>query len=105
MAAWAKDDDINQLGLANVFEMRFDGQLWPDEYRFDSRRGRWMEWKGGKWAGHWQPAATIMGSVGGLIHRLCIDKPSLASKWLKVGVFKDVLALAKEYMTIDTWDA
>ena len=107
MTAWADmdDADINQLSLANIFEMRFDGQLWLDEYRFDSRRGRWMEWKGGKWAGRWQEAATIMGSLGGLIHRLCINKPSLATKWLKVGVFKDVLALAKEYMTIDTWDA
>ena len=42
---------------------------------------------------------------GGLIERLCGDKPSLASKWLKVSVFKDVLALAKEDMTVDTWDA
>ena len=103
---WADmDDDINQLSLANIFEMRFDGQLWPDEYRFDSRRGRWMEWKGGKWAGRWQETGTIMGSLGGLIYRLCRGKPSMASKWLKVAVFKDVLALAKEDMTVDTWDA
>ena len=103
--AWADDDDINQRRLASVFEMRFDGQLWPDEYRFDPRRGRWMEWEGGRWQGHWTPARTIMGSVGGLIERLCGDKPSLASKWLKVAVFKDVLTLAKEDMTVDTWDA
>ena len=48
IAAWAEDDDINQRRLALVFELRFDGQLWPDEYRFDPRRGRWMEFKGGK---------------------------------------------------------
>ena len=46
-----------------------------------------------------------MGSVGGLIELLCGDNPSLASKWLKVAVFKDVLTLAKEDMTVDTWDA
>ena len=102
--AWA-ESDINQLGLANVFEMRFDGQLWPDEYRFDAHRGHWMEWKGGRRAGHWQQAGTIMASVGGLIERMCGERPSLASKWLKVGVFKDVLALAKEDMTIGQWDA
>ena len=50
--------------LALVFELRFDGQLWPDEYRFDPNRGRWMEWKGGKWAGHWQPAADDHGQRG-----------------------------------------
>ena len=43
--------------------------------------------------------------MGGLIERLCGDKPSLASKWLKVAVYKDVLALAKEHMTVDRWDA
>ena len=42
IAAWA-EDDINQRGLASAFELRFDGQLWPDEYRFDPHRGRWME--------------------------------------------------------------
>ena len=45
--AWG-ESDINQRGLASAFEMRFDGQLWPDEYRFDAQRGRWMEWKGGR---------------------------------------------------------
>ena len=100
LAEWAKLD-INQRGLASVFEMRFDGQLWPDEYRFDPRRGRWMEFK----AGHWTPARTILDGVGGLIDRLCGDKPSVASKWLKVAVYKDVLALAKEHMTIDQWDS
>ena len=43
--------------------------------------------------------------MGGLIDRLCGDKPSLASKWLKVAVYKDVLSLAKEHMTVDQWDA
>ena len=43
--------------------------------------------------------------MGGLIERLCGDNPSLASRWLKVAVFKDVLALAKEDMTVDTWDS
>ena len=105
IAAWAEDDEINQQRLARVFERRFDGQLWPDEYRFDPHRGHWMEWKGSKWYGRWQPAATIMNDVGALIERLCEDKPSLASKWLKVNVYKDVLTLAKEYMTVDTWDA
>ena len=105
IAVWAEDDDINQRRLAAVFELRFDGQLWPDEYRFDPRRNRWMEWKGGRWAGHWTPARGIMAGVGGLIDRLCGERPSLASKWLKVGVFKDVLTLAKEDMTVETWDA
>ena len=66
IATWAKDD-INQRGLAGAFELRFDGQLWPDEYRFDPHRGRWMEFK----AGHWRPARTILNGVGGLIERLC----------------------------------
>ena len=105
MAAWAEDDDINQRRLANLFELRFDGQLWPEEYRFDPRRGRWMEFKGSRWAGHWTPAQTIFDGVGGLIDRLWGEKPSLCSKWLKVAVYKDVLALAKEHMTVDQWDA
>ena len=105
MAAWASDDDMNQLRLANLFEIRFGGQVWPDEYRFDPQRGRWMEWKGSSWDGRWQPAQTIFSSVGGLIERMCEDKPSVASKWLKVAVYKDVLTLAKEYMTVDQWDA
>ena len=104
LAAWA-DDDINQRGLASVFEMRFDGQLWQDEYRFDPQRGRWMEFKGSRWAGRWTPAQTILDGVGGLIERLCGDKPSLAAKWGKVAVYRDVLALAKEHMTIERWDA
>ena len=105
IAAWAEDDDINQRLLALVFELRFDGQLWPEEYRFDPRRGRWMEFKGGRLSGQWTPAQTILDGVGGLIDRLCGDKPSVASKWLKVAVYKDVLALAKEHMSVDQWDA
>ena len=101
--AWG-DGDITQLSLAGVFEMRFDGQLWPDEYRFDPHRGHWMEWKGGRWEGHWTRAATIMTDVGRLIERLCGDQPSLASKWSKVNVYRDVLTLAKETMTVDQWD-
>ena len=105
LAAWADGGDINQRSLAIMFELRFDGKLWPDEYRFDPRRGRWMEFKGSRWAGHWTPARTILDGVGGLIDRLCEDKPSLASKWLKVPVYKDILTLAKEHMTVDRWDA
>ena len=108
IAAWADDDEINQRRLALVFELRFDGQLWPDEYRFDPQRGRWMEFVSRREtpsAGHWTPARTILDGVGGLIDRLCGDKPSLASKWLKVAVYKDVLSLAKEHMTVDQWDA
>ena len=101
MTFWAEDDEINQLRLANLFELRFDGQLWPEEYRFDSRRGRWMEFK----AGHWRPAQAILAGVGGLIERLCENKPSNASKWGKVAVYKDILTLAKESMTIEKWDA
>ena len=100
IAFWA-ESGITQRGLASAFELRFNGQLWPDEYRFDPQRGRWMEFK----AGHWTPARTILDGVGGLIERLCGDNPSLASRWLKVAVFKDVLALAKEDMTVDTWDS
>ena len=100
LAAWG-DLDITQLSLADVFEMRFDGQLWPDEYRFDPHRGHWMEWKGG----HWTRAATIMTDVGRLIERLTLDQPNLASKWSKVNVYRDVLTLAKETMTVNQWDA
>ena len=100
MAGWA-ESDINQRGLALVFELRFDGQLWPEEYRFDPRRGRWMEFK----ADHWRPAQAILDGVGGLIERLCGDNPSNAARWGKVSVYKDVLALAKEHLTIDQWDA
>ena len=111
IAAWG-EMDINQRDLANMFVTRYDGQ-WVDrreygafrqEYRFDSRRGRWMEWKGGRWEGHWTEADTILDGVGGLIERLCGDKPSLASKWSKVNVYKDVLTLAKEHLTIEKWD-
>ena len=100
MAGWA-ESGITQRGLASAFELRFNGQLWPDEYRFDPQRGRWMEFK----AGHWTPARTILDGVGGLIERLCGDKPSQAAKWGKVAVYKDVLALAKEHMKVDQWDA
>ena len=100
IAFWP-EDDINQRGLASAFELRFDGQLWPDEYRFDPHRGRWMEFK----AGRWRPARTILNGVGGLIERLCGDNPSLASKWLKIAVYRDVLALAMETMTVEEWDA
>ena len=107
IAAWG-EMDINQRDLANMFVTRYDGQ-WVDqreygafrqEYRFDSRRGRWMEFK----AGHWTEADTIYDALGGLIERLCGDKPSLASKWSKVNVYKDVLTLAKEHLTIEKWD-
>ena len=107
IAAWA-EDDINQRRLASVFELRFDGQLWPEQYRFDGRRGRWMEFVSRRetpWAGQWRPAQTILDGVGGLIERLCGDNPSKAAKWGKVAVYKDVLALAKEHLTIDQWDA
>ena len=100
IATWAKDD-INQRGLAGAFELRFDGQLWPDEYRFDPHRGRWMEFK----AGRWRAARTILNGVGGLIERLCGNNPSLASRWLKIAVYRDVLALARETMTVEEWDA
>ena len=100
LAAWATFD-ITQRGLAGAFVIRYDGQLWPEEYRFDSRRGRWMEFADG----HWTPARTILDAVGGLIEELCGDKPSLAAKWGKLSVYKDVLTLAQEHLSIDEWDA
>ena len=107
MAAWA-EMDVNQRELAMAFVIRYDGQ-WVDrreygadrqEYRFDSRRGRWMEFK----ADHWTPADTIYDALGALIERLCGDQPSLVSKWSKVNVYRDVLTLAKEHLTIEKWD-
>ena len=108
MAEWA-ELDINQRGLASAFVNRFDGQ-WEDrkeygsfrqEYRFDGRRGRWMEFR----AEHWTPADTIFDAVGRLIERLCGESSSAAAKWGRVTVYKDVLSLAKEYLTVDQWDA
>ena len=108
IAAWAEMDH-NQRDLAMAFVIRYDGQ-WVDrreygadrqEYRFDSRRGRWMEFK----AGHWTPADTIFDAVGRLIERLCGESERDAAKWGKLTVYKDVLSLAKEFLTIDQWDA
>ena len=107
IAAWA-EMDFTQRDLASAFDTRYDGQ-WVDrrefgedrqEYRFDSRRGMWMEFK----AGRWKVAQTILDAVGGLIERMYGDKPSVAAKWSKVAVYKDILTLAKEHLTIDQWD-
>ena len=100
LAAWA-EFDVTQRHLANAFVIRFDGQLWPEEYRFDGRRGRWMEFK----AEHWTPAETILDAVGGLVEELCGDSASAAAKWGKLAIYKDVLSLAREHLTIDQWDA
>ena len=108
IATWATMD-FNQRDLAGAFVNRYDGQ-WVDrreygadrqEYRFDGRRGRWLEFKGE----HWTPAQTILDAVGGLIERICGDKPSAAAKWGKLAVYKDILTLAREHLTIDQWDA
>ena len=108
IAAWATMD-FSQRDLSIAFVNRYDGQ-WVDrreygadrqEYRFDSRRGRWMEFKDG----HWTPADTILDAVGGLIERLCGDKPSVSAKWGKLAVYRDILTLAREHLTIDEWDA
>ena len=108
IAAWAEMDH-NQRELAMAFVIRYDGQ-WVDrrefgaerqQYAFDSRRTRWMEFKNG----HWTPAQTILDAVGMLVDRICGDKPSVASKYSKVAVYKDILTLAKEHMTWDEWDS
>ena len=108
IAAWAEMDH-NQRDLAMAFVIRYDGQ-WVDrreygadrqEYRFDGPRGRWMEFK----AEQWTQAQTILEAVGGLIEKICGDKPSLAAKWSKLAVYKDILTLAREHLTIDQWDA
>ena len=108
MAEWA-EGNITQRDLAWAFVNRFDGQ-WEDrseygafrqEYRFDGRRGRWMEFK----AEHWTPAHTILDAVGALVERLCGDSKSDAAKWGKLTAYRDVLALAQEHLTIDRWDA
>ena len=107
IAAWAKMDH-NQRDFAMAFVIRYDGQ-WVDrrefggdrqQYAFDVARGRWMEFKDG----HWTPARTIYDALGALIERICGDQPSLVSKWGKLSVYKDVLTLAKEHLTIDQWD-
>ena len=91
-----------------MFVYRFDGQVWPEQYRFDGRRGRWMEFVSRRetlWAGQWRPAQTILDAAGGLIATPCGDSASDASRWGKLAVYKDVLALAREHLTIDQWDA
>ena len=108
IADWAEMDH-NQRDLAMAFVIRYDGQ-WVDrreygadrqEYRYDSRRGRWMEFK----AEHWAPARTIFDALGALIEKICGDNQTAAAKWGKVTVYKDVLTLAKEHLTIDQWDS
>ena len=97
MAAWVELGDFNQRDLASMFVQRFDG-----------RRGRWMEFKtfpSTPSAGHWEPAQTILDAAGGLIATLCGDSASDAARWGKLAVYKDVLALAREHLTIDQWDA
>ena len=108
MAAWVELGDLNQRDLASMFEQRFDGQIWPEQYRFDGRRGRWMEFVSRRetpWAGQWRPAQAMFDAVGGLIATLCGDSKSDAARWGKLAVYKDVLALAREHLTIDQWDA
>ena len=99
IAEW-KNFDVTQRGLAQAFVVRFKGVLWTEEYRFDSRRGRWMEFKDE----HWTQAHTILDEAGALVEALCGDSLSTKAKWGKVAVYKDVLALAKELLTIDQWD-
>ena len=109
MAAWVELGGINQRELATAFVIRYDGQ-WVDrreygadrqEYRFDERRGRWMEFK----AEHWTQAQTILDAAGALIEKICGDSESDAARWGKLAVYKDVLTLAREHLTIDQWDA
>ena len=108
IAAWGETDH-NQRDFALAFYLRYDGQ-WVDrrefgaerqQYAFDSRRTRWMEFKNG----HWAPARTTLDAVGMLVDRICGDKPSVAAKFSKVAVYKDILTLAKEHMTWDEWDS
>ena len=107
-AAWTELEDFNELGFAHAFVARFDGQGdWEDrsEYRFDSRRGRWMLFMAhGPVAGRWMPAPGILNAVGRLIARICEEKQSAASKWGKVIVYRNTLTLAQEHLTVDQWD-
>ena len=105
MAAWA-DLPINERGIASAFYNRFNGG-WHDrqEYRFDKQRGRWMAFDGeGYYSGHWRPATAILDAVGKLIEVLCDGKPSAVSKWGTLRVYRAVLTLATESMTVDCWD-
>ena len=100
LAAWASFE-VTQRHLANAFVLRFDGQLWPEEYRFDGGAGAGWNSRGE----HWAPAHTILDAVGELVEALCGDNPSNAARWGKLNVYRDVLALAQEHLTIDQWDA
>ena len=108
-ADWGKTVLLNELSLASAFVMRFDGQgIFVDrhEYRFDARRGRWMSFTTKGWySGRWMPAPGILNAVGRLVERLCEDKESAATKWGKVNIYRNILVLAQEHLTVDRWDS
>ena len=110
IAEWATLN-VTQRGLASAFIDRFDGTFedgsphinYRQEYRFDKRRGRWMEFKEGRW----MEAHTILDALGELVETLCGDgegSEAKKAKWGKLNVYKDVLTLAKEHLTVDNWD-
>ena len=108
MAAWA-ELDINQRGLASAFVNRFDGQ-WEDrkeygsfrqEYRFDGRRGRWMEFR----AEHWTPADTILTPWAGSLNGCVESRQVLLRSGARSTSTKTFSHWQRNNLTIDQWDA
>ena len=93
---------ITQRGIAGIFANRFDGSF-PDGkvYRYDPRRGRWYGLIGNKWI----ETASVLDDLGKLIEGLCKDSKTEATKWLRYSVYRDVLTLAQESMTLTHWDS
>ena len=109
---WAALTEVglnNQLDIAGAFVELYEGNgafTEAPEFRYDRHRGRWMEFTArGAFAGRWTRAEGILNALGRMIGRLTEDKPSVSAKWGKLSVYRDVLTLAAERLTIDEWDA
>ena len=93
---------LSVMDVAGVFEnvVSNDLQFLRNRLRFgyDAHKEKWLAWDGGLW----QEATGMMNAVSQIIARLCSDKK--VAKWQKPSVYRDVLTLAKETLTLQNLD-
>ena len=96
---------LTQREVSECFAEFYLGDLTPDHraYRWDPGRGQW--WKFSHRTYRWSVGKSeIYTDLARLLDALLVKKPSEAHKWQRVGVYRDILELAKGSLTLDSWD-